>query len=156
MKVDSPKASIGIYCHDIGEAILRPWEAAGGQQTDNGGLSCSLSSLLRSGIYLTSCSILPLRPRERERERESGRGPNGGGEMTAARRWERSGSRPHGREGSDWLPSDAGCFITIFQCFQLSLFCWLTLGGFKLDLASDQNVYQTQEILDSLLCLPWS
>ena len=93
---------------------------------------------------------------ERERERESGRGPNGGGEMTAARRWERSGSRPHGREGSDWLPSAAGCFITIFQCFQLSLFCWLTLGGFKLDLASDQNVYQTQEILDSLLCLPWS
>ena len=69
MKVDSPKASIGIYCHDIGEAILRPWEAAGGQQTDNGGLSCSLSSLLRSGIYLTSCSILPLRPRETERER---------------------------------------------------------------------------------------
>ena len=119
-------------------------------------LSLFPSAIRYLSHFLFHPSFTAQRERERERERESGRGPNGGGEMTAARRWERSGSRPHGREGSDWLPSAAGCFITIFQCFQLSLFCWLTLGGFKLDLASDQNVYQTQEILDSLLCLPWS
>ena len=60
--------------------------------------------------------------------------------MTAARRWERSGSRPHGREGSDWLPSEAGS-LPIFQCFQPSFFCWLNLGGYEPDLASDQIAY---------------
>ena len=92
MKVDSPKPPIGIYCHDIGEAILRPRTA------DNTMGALFLSFFLSAIRYLSHFLFLSFHPpftAQRENGgRASERGPNGGGEMTAAR------LREGGRSGS--------------------------------------------------------
>ena len=86
---------------------LLSWHGQGGgtatmgeRGADNGRPSLSL----RSGIYLSGSLFHP--PQEGEAvERVRERGPNGGGEMTAARLQQgRTGGREDGWEGSGWLP----------------------------------------------------